>query len=68
MHVRSAKPDAVKTAVDQCAEVGFEMVIMTFGSGFNIENESPENLAQMKSLADYARSKGVALGGYSLLA
>ena len=68
MHVRSAKPDAVKTAVDQCAEVGFEMVIMTFGSGFNLENESPENLATMKSLADYARSKGVALGGYSLLA
>lgn len=68
MHVRSAKPDAVKLAVDQCAEVGFEMVIMTFGSGFNIENEKPEYLAQIKSLADYAKSKGVALGGYSLLA
>jgi hypothetical protein len=68
MHVRSAKSDAVKLAVDQCAEVGFEMVIMTFGSGCDLENESPENLAQMKSLADYARSRGVALGGYSLLA
>jgi hypothetical protein len=68
MHVRSAAPDAVKTAVDQCAEVGFEMVIMTFGSGFNIENEKPEYLAPIKSLAGYARSKGVALGGYSLLA
>ena len=68
MHVRSAKPDAVKLAVDQCADVGFEMVIMTFGSGFNIENETPENLTEMKSLADYAKSKGVALGGYSLLA
>ena len=68
MHVRSAKPDAVKMAVDQCAEVGFEMVIMTFGSGFNIENEKSDYLAQIKSLADYARSKGVALGGYSLLA
>jgi hypothetical protein len=42
MHVRSAKPDAVKTAIDQCAEVGFEMVILTFGSGFDIENEKPE--------------------------
>ncbi len=68
MHVRSAAPDAVKTAVDQCAAVGFEMVIMSFGSGFNIEDEKPEYLAQMKSLADYARSKGIALGGYSLLA
>jgi len=68
MHVRSAAPEAVKTAIDQCAEVGFEMVIMTFGSGFNIENEKPEYLAQIKSLADYGRGKGVALGGYSLLA
>lgn len=68
MHVRSAEPDAVKTAIDQCAAVGFEMVIMTFGSGFDIENENPRYLAQIKSLADYARSKGVALGGYSLLA
>ncbi len=34
MHVRSAKPDAVKTAVDQCAEVGFEMVIDDFRQRF----------------------------------
>lgn len=68
MHVRSAEPDAVKLAIDQCAEVGFELVIMTFGSGFDIENEKPEYLAQLKELAAYARSKGIALGGYSLLA
>jgi hypothetical protein len=68
MHVRSAKPEAVKLAVDQCAEVGFEMVIMTFGSGFNPENEKPDYLAQIKSLADYAKTRGIALGGYSLLA
>ncbi|HLH53046.1 MAG TPA: hypothetical protein VKY92_05460 [Verrucomicrobiae bacterium] len=68
MHVRSAKPEAVKLAIDQCAELGFELVIMTFGSGFDIENESSEYLAQIKELADYARRKGIALGGYSLLA
>ena len=68
MHVRSARPDAVKLAIDQCAEVGFELVIMTFGSGFDVENEKPEYLAEIKSLADYARSKRIALGGYSLLA
>ncbi len=68
MHVRSARPEAVKIAVDQCAEVGFEMVILTFGSGFDIENEKPEYLAQIKDLTDYARGKGIALGGYSLLA
>lgn len=68
MHVRWSDWDTVKNAVDQCAEVGFEMVILTFGSGFNIEDDSPGYLAQMKRLADYAHSKGIEIGGYSLLA
>ncbi|SHN33025.1 hypothetical protein SAMN04488057_12114 [Cyclobacterium lianum] len=68
MHVRSADSESVKKAIDQSAEVGFEMVIMTFGSGFNAEDGSQENLSRMKELADYAHSKEVALGGYSLLA
>ncbi len=67
-HVRSADPVAVRLAIDQCAEVGFELVIMTFGSGFDIENESPDYLDSIRELADYAHSKGIALGGYSLLA
>ncbi|MBN1442375.1 MAG: alpha-galactosidase [Planctomycetes bacterium] len=68
MHVRYADWNTVKSAIDQCAEVGFEMVILTFGSGFNIEDERPEYLDQMKMYADYARSKGIEIGGYSLLA
>jgi hypothetical protein len=68
MHVRMADNESVKKAIDQCAEVGFEMVIMTFGSGFNIEDTSSTNLQRMKELADYAHSRGIALGGYSLLA
>ena len=67
MHVRRADAKSVRLAIDQCAEVGFEMVILTFGSGFNIENEDPAYLAQMKELADYAHSKGIEIGGYSLL-
>lgn len=68
MHVSSAADEAVKKAIDQCADVGFEMVIMTFGSGFNIEDTSFRNLQRMKALKDYGSSKGVAIGGYSLLA
>ncbi len=67
MHARYADWDRIKLAIDQCAEVGFEMVIMTFGSGFQIENESDEYIEKMKGYADYARSKGVEIGGYSLL-
>ena len=68
MHVRYAEPDKIKLAIDQCATVGFEMVMLSFGSGFDIQNSDPAYLAQMKSIADYARGKGIAIGGYTLLA
>jgi hypothetical protein len=68
LHVRQAEPAAVRLALDQCAEVGAEMAILSFGSGFDMENEDPAYLAQIKELADYAHNKGVELGGYSLLA
>lgn len=68
MHVRSADPGAVRLAADQCADVGFEMMIMSFGSGFNFESRDKAYQTRIKELADYARSKGLALGGYSLLA
>lgn len=68
MHVKSADEESVKLAIDQCAEVGFEKVIMTFGSGFNAEDNSEENMKHLKELTDYAHSKGISLGGYSLLA
>ncbi|WP_136464811.1 hypothetical protein [Flagellimonas onchidii] len=68
MHARFADWERVKTAIDQASEAGFEMVILTFGSGFNIENDSEEYLAKMKKYANYAKSKGVEIGGYSLLA
>jgi len=67
MHVRSSEPQAVRLAIEQCAEVGFEMVIMTFWSGFNIESEDANYIATMKELADYAHSKGIELGGYTLM-
>ena len=68
MHVRGSDAASVRLAVDQCADVGFEMMILTFGSGFNFESRDAKYQARIKELADYARSKGVALGGYSLLA
>ena len=67
MHVRSSDTESVKVAIDQCAEVGFEMVIMTFGSGYNIESQDSVYIARMKGLADYAHDKGILLGGYTLM-
>ena len=68
LHLTSINPQIAKTAIDQCAEVGFEMVILSFGSGLNMEDTSPANIARYKSLADYAHGKGLQIGGYSLLA
>ena len=67
MHVRNSDPAAVRAAIDQCAAVGFEMAILTFGSGFDIEDDSQANLDRWKELADYAHQRGIQLGGYSLL-
>jgi len=67
-HMRVAQPDRVRAAIDQAAEVRFEMIILSFGSGFNMENDSGEYLATWKAVADYAKSRGIEIGSYSLLA
>ncbi len=66
-HMRIARTDAVRQAIDHAAEVGFEMVILSFGSGFDMENDSEEYLQQWKEIADHARARNVEIGGYSLL-
>ena len=68
LHLTSTDPEVVHTAVDQAAETGYEMIILSFGSGLNAEDTSPENIARYKALVDYARSKGIEMGCYSLLA
>ena len=68
MHVTSSDPTVVRRAIDQCRQVGYEMVILSFGSGADAENVSEENIRKFSELADYARSQGVELGCYSLLA
>lgn len=66
MHLVSKTDDQVYTAIDQCAATGYEALILSFGSHLNMEDSSTENLAKWKKLADYAHSKGIKIGGYSL--
>jgi hypothetical protein len=68
MHMRDANPEAVRGAIDQCVATGFEMLILSFGSGFDAENDAPEHLARWKEIADEAKAKGIEIGSYSLLA
>lgn len=66
-HMRVSDPAKVRRAIDDAAAAGFEMVILSFGSGFDIENEDPDYIGQWKEIADYAKQKGIEIGGYSLL-
>ncbi|WP_349528383.1 NPCBM/NEW2 domain-containing protein [Reichenbachiella sp. MALMAid0571] len=67
LHLTTTDETKVKAAIDQCVEVGYEMVILSFGSGLNMEDLSDDNIAKFKGFADYAHERGVELGGYSLL-
>ena len=68
LHLTSVDPKVVHTAIDQAAECGFEMIVISFWSGLDMEDSTPENFKKFKEFREYANSKGVELGGYSLLA
>lgn len=66
MHLVSNKPEKVRTAVDQCVATGYEGIILSFGSGINLEDTSDRNIRAIKELVEYAHGKGIILGGYTL--
>jgi hypothetical protein len=66
MHLVSSNDQQVMTAVDQCAATGYEALILSFGSHCNMEDTSAANIARWKKLTDYAHSKGILVGSYSL--
>jgi hypothetical protein len=66
MHLVSKNDEEVKTAIDQCAATGYEALILSFGSHCNIEDTTSLNMIKWKKLADYAHSKNIQIGSYSL--
>ena len=66
MHLVSRNDQQVLTAVDQCAATGYEALILSFGSHCKMEDTSAANIARWKKLTDYAHSKGILVGSYSL--
>ncbi|NBA75052.1 alpha-galactosidase [Emticicia sp. ODNR4P] len=66
MHLVSQNDEQVINCINQCAATGYEALILSFGSHLNMEDVSETNLTCWKKLADYAHSKGILLGGYSL--
>jgi len=66
MHLVSNNDQQVKDIIDQCTGTGYEAVILSFGSHCNMEDTAMTNISKWKSLADYAHSKNILIGSYSL--
>lgn len=66
MHLVSKNDAEVKTAIEQCAVTGYEALILSFGSHCNMEDTSAANIKKWKELADFAHSKNIFIGSYSL--
>ncbi len=56
----------LRDSADMLTDIGFDMIIQSFGSGVNLESENPDYLARVKSDYDYVHSRGLKIGGYPL--
>ncbi len=65
-HKTNAQPDVLRDAIAQCRETGFETIIMSFGSGFNLESTEKAYRDVYREIADEAAAAGIGFGGYSL--
>eukprot|EP01079_Euglenida_sp_SAG-EU17-18_P007468 gene7468-1334_t len=67
MHLTDTSPEGIKKAADQCAEAGFEMIILSFGSGLNMESKDEVYIKAVADSVAYCHSKNISIGGYNLM-
>ena len=67
MHLTDSSSAGLRAAVRQTSEAGFDMIIFSFGSGFDVESRDPEYVARIKADIAYANSMGIQVGGYDLI-
>lgn len=65
-HLLSNDSKMIKKTVDQCAEVGLEMIIQSFGSGVEMESKNKRYLNKIKDAYEYGHSKNIRMGAYTL--
>ena len=52
------------SAIEQMSATGFDMVIFSFGSGFQLESTDPKYIAQVKKNVAKAKASGIEVGAY----
>jgi hypothetical protein len=66
-HLTSTDQATFESAIEQMAATGFDMVIFSFGSGFNVESTDPSYIAKVRGQVAFAKTKGIEVGGYDLI-
>lgn len=66
LHLISDDSKVIRDSADMLADIGYDMIIQSFGSGIHLESEDPAYIARVKSDYDYVHSKGLDIGGYTL--
>ena len=66
-HATDTSTAGFQLEIDQMAATGFEMLIYSFGTDFNLENAAPAYVAQVAAQVAYAHRKGIEVGGYDLI-
>ena len=66
LHLISDDSKVLRDSADMLADVGFDMIVQSFGSGINLESEDPAYIARVKRDYDYVHAKGLTIGGYTL--
>ena len=66
LHLISDDGKVLRDSADMLADIGYDMIIQSFGSGIQLESEDPNYIARVKSDYDYVHSKGLTIGGYTL--
>ena len=67
-HMTNSTSSAVRGVLDQMKEVGFEMMIYSFGGDFNMESTDQTYIDSIRDSVEYAKSLGIEVGGYDLIA
>ena len=58
-HMVNSSSAAVRSLLDQMADVGFEMMIYSFGSNFDLESTNATYIARLAEDIAYANSLGI---------
>ena len=66
LHLISDDSKVLRDRADMLADIGFDMIIQSFGSGVNLESEDPAYIERVRSDYDYVHSRGLTIGGYTL--